>query len=234
MNIKLLFALALVNIITVWATAYITQKATNTANIESSLELERQKKLGENAAIKKDIEEITKKIETVRYEISELSSRKQDKFIQLRTAIADYSTDLIILVEWKLQSVPIGEELWLPKVIKDSYTDFMSQWTKTYCSYMRIFLYSEKNDQAFVEEIHTIYQAIVAQYTITVIYYDILVCNSPFIQMRNSESDEYAKRIRTGLKEYISNRNLMQKESNNALNKIQNLLRQKLEENYNV
>lgn len=227
-----LFILALVNILAVWIIQYFFQKATNSANLEDIKELTRQSKLGENAASKEDIAEITQKIETVRNELAEFSSRKQDKFIQFRTAIVDYSNDLTNIVDWKFKTIPIGEDVFIPNAIKSDFIDFSSHWAKTSCSYQRIILYADKNDRKFVMEIYSTFQSILAQYKITIQYYDILLRYSSLVQLGGSEKENAIQEIISGQKKYYSKINEIENETFNAFSSIQQLLQKKLEEKY--
>ena len=66
-----------------WLYAYVKRDANNTSDSEYAEEISKLKKLGENAATKEDIKEITEKIETVKAEVS-LEKQREHEFVKER------------------------------------------------------------------------------------------------------------------------------------------------------
>ncbi len=152
MTITEMGVLVIINIVSIFVSSYISEKA-------------------KNKAIKKDIGEITSKIKSVESAIQEISSKKQDKFFQFRTAITDFANDLTILVEWKYKTIPIGNDLIDPSVIKEGFLGFISHWATVNSSYRRVILFSNV-DNDFATKIWEQFQIILNQYKITIELYD--------------------------------------------------------------
>lgn len=66
-----------------YLTSYSNKKGANTADVEDNKILSELTELGKNAATKKDIEEITEKIETVKAEVS-LEKQREHEFVKER------------------------------------------------------------------------------------------------------------------------------------------------------
>jgi len=234
MNIEDLLLLALLNILTIFITAYITQKGKNKAIKESANEIAKLTKLGENEAIKKDIEEISDKIKSVETAIIESSAKKQDKFFQLRSAITDFSNDLTILVEWKYRIIPIGNDFFSPVEIRAKFKDFISHWAAVNCSFRKIMLFSN-NDNEFIKRIHEQYIFIVKQFEITVEYYDVLLINSIIIGDNGIPNKEAIQKMINAQSRYVERRSGKEKveeESLVAYNKLTEILNTRLMEKY--
>lgn len=234
MDIGNLLVLAAINIISIFITAYYTQKGINKANKESAMEMAKLSKLGENEAIKKDIEEISDKIKSVETAIIETSNKKQDKFFQLRNAITDFSNDLTILIEWKNRLIPIGNDLFSPVEIKTKFKDYISHWAAVNCSLRKIMLFSN-DDKEFIVRIHEQFLYIIKQFQITVEYYDVLLINSIIIDdngIPNKEAIQNMIKAQNLFIERRSGNENVEKNSLAAYNKLIEILNSRLMEKY--
>ncbi len=79
--------IAIINVIAIFLSAYLAKKGKNTADIEDGKKLTEQSELGRNLATKKDIEEITQKIETVKNELSYSSLRRHEYLMEKKQHI---------------------------------------------------------------------------------------------------------------------------------------------------
>jgi hypothetical protein len=223
------------NILSIFITAYLSQKGKNKAILEVAKKIARQTKLGENEAVKMDIEEISNKIKSVETAIIELSSKKQDKFFQLRSAITDFASDLTILVEWKFRIIPIGNDLFSPVEIRAKFEGFISHWAAVNSSFRKIMLFSN-DDNEFLKQIHEQFLIIIKQFKITVEYYDVLLINSVIIGENNSPTLDAVKKMNDAQDIYRDLRDgseNVQKGAFNAYNVILQILNTRLMEKYN-
>jgi hypothetical protein len=235
MDVIELLIIIFVNVITVFFTAYFSQKGKDKAIVKSVKRIAEQTKLGENMAIKKDIEEISSKIKSVETAILEASSKKQDKFFQLRNAITDFANDLTVLVECKFKIIPIGNDFFTPVETRAKFKDFISQWATVSCSYRRIILFSNI-DYEFINQIHEKFLCIVKQYEITVEYFDAILINSIIVGDDKTPTLNAVKKMNDAQEKYIVRRDgseKVQNEAFHAYNVILQILNTRLMEKYN-
>jgi len=236
MTLTDLFVLTIINTLAIFSSSYLTQKGKNKAILETAKKIAELTKLGENEAIKKDIGEITTKIKSVESAISEISSRRQDKFFQFRTAITDFANDLTVLVEWKFKTIPIGNDLIDNSAIKEGFLGFISHWATVNSSFRRVVLFSNV-DNDFVKKIWEQFQPIVKQYKITIEYYDVLLRYIAIQDDQNGALIEARQKIIAALKQYLSQRDGEEKIENKshiAYHALLQVLHAKLMEKYDT
>ena len=234
MTITGLLIIAILNVFTIFLASYFTQKGKNEAIIDAAKEIAELTKLGENEAIKKDIGDITTKIKSIETLITEISSKKQDKFFQLRSAITDFASDLTILVEWKYRIIPIGNDFLSPVEIRAKFKDFISHWAAVNCSFRKIMLFS-KEDNEFLKRIHEQFLIITNQFEITVEFYDVLLINSIIIGDSGIPTKEAVQKMIDAQIKYCERRDGLENVEKGALkayNKLLEILNSRLMEKY--
>lgn len=207
--------IGIINLFSIIIVSYLSQRAINKANKADVKDIAEQTKQGENEAIKKDIEEISSKIKSVETAIIEISSKKQDKFFQLRNAIIDFSNDLTILVECKFRIIPIGNDLLSPVEIREKFKDFISQWASVNSSLRRIMLFSNDDNQ-FIKKINEQFLFIAKQFEITVEYYDVLLSNLIIVEENTMPTSKAVKNMTNALQKYIDRRDGSEKVQNKS------------------
>ena len=234
MTITDLLIVSILNVLAIFIASYFTQKGKNEALIDAAKKISKLTKLGENEAIKKDIGDITNKIKSVETLITEISSKKQDKFFQFRTAITDFANDLTVLVEWKYKTIPIGNDLIDPVAVKEGFLGFISHWATVNSSYRRVILFSNV-DYDFATKIWEQFQIIMKQYKITIEFYDVLLRYMAVQDDNNGALLAARKEINNAQEKYFSlrdgNENIETK-SLEAYNTLLQILHAKLMEKY--
>lgn len=234
MTITDLLIVSILNVLAIFIASYFTQKGKNEAIIDAAKEISKLTKLGENEAIKKDIGDITNKIKSVETLITEISSKKQDKFFQFRTAITDFANDLTVLVEWKYKTIPIGNDLIDPVAVKEGFLGFISHWATLNSSYRRVILFSNV-DYDFATKIWEQVQILTKQYKITIELYDVLLRYMAIQDDNNGALLAAKKEILEAQKKYLLHRDgieNVEKKSLEAYSTLLQILQTKLMEKY--
>jgi len=234
MTIMYLLIILILNVITIFFASYFTQKGKNEAIIDTAKEIAELTKLGENEAIKKDISDITTKIKSVETLITEISSKKQDKFFQFRTAITDFANDLTVLVEWKYKTIPIGNDIIDPVAVKEGFLGFISHWSTVNSSYRRVILFSNV-DYDFDTKIWEQFQIIMKQYKITIEFYDVLLRHIAVQDDKSGALLAARKEISKAQEKFFSLRDgseNIEVKSQEAYNTLLKILQAKLMEKY--
>lgn len=228
--------LTIINTLAILISSYLSQKGKNEAIIESAKKIAELTKLGENDAIKKDIGEITTKLKSVETAISEISSKRQDKFFQFRNAITDFANDLTVLVEWKYKTIPIGKDLIDPIAVKEGFLGFMSHWATVNSSYRRVILFSNV-DKDFVTKIWEQFLIIGEQYAITIEFYDVLLRYVSIQDDQNGALKAARQEIISAQNRYLTRRDGDEKIEDKSLaayNTLLQVLNAKLMEKYDT
>jgi hypothetical protein len=228
--------LAIINTLAIFFSSYFSKKGGNKANLEDAKGIAERTKSGENEAIKKDISDITAKIKSVETAILEISSKKQDKFFQLRTAITDFANDLTVLVEWKFKTIPLGKDFIDPSAIKEGFLGFISHWATVNSSYRRVILFSNI-DNDFITKIWKQFQIITNQYKITIEFYNVLLSYIAIQDDQNGALLAARQKIIAAQKEYVCLRDgneKIEKKSFDAYIILLQVLNAKLMEKYDA
>lgn len=228
-----IWILIVINIVSIFLASFLSQIGKNIAIKKTAKEIAKETKLGENEALKKDIEDISGKIKSVETTIQEFSSKKQDLFFQYKNAIVDYANDLTSLIEWKFKAIPLGQDLISPIEIRNKFKDFIEGWNAVCCSYRRIILFSS-DDSDFIELIYKQFLFVIEQYKITISYYDVLLGNSIIVGDNKSPTPTALHNMTEALKEYTSQRDSgIEKDSIKAYSSIMKSLHEHLVMKYN-
>lgn len=196
---------------------------------------------GKNIATKEDIAEITSKIEIVRNNISAISSKEQDWFIESKQALINFFDNYILWTEHSIKRIDIViNHYHHPDKIRKTIEDLSFQHSQVIRCLWRLMLY--ERDEMFLNEIRKTYISALKLHQLT----DVFLTDIENIAMR---MDKYVESANNGstvkgevsklatsrnnvIDAFIIKRTEIEKENNKSTNQLLDLIRKKLIEKY--
>lgn len=196
---------------------------------------------GKNIATKEDIGEITAKIEMVKNNISAISSKEQDWFIESKLALINFFDNYILWTEHSIKRIDIViNHSYQPDKIRKTIEDLSFQHSQVIKYLWRLMLYEK--DEKFLSEIKIVYFSSHKLHNLT----DEFLIEIESIAMKLDKCVELASKgsslqgeisklatVRNkAIDTFIEKRKEIEKECSRSTNILLGLIRKKLSEKY--
>lgn len=184
------------------------------------------KEKGKNIATKEDVEEITQKVENIKFEISNLHSQKNEFLEKRKLALLEFFELFIEFSETYLRNISfVDTYIDQPEKIRERMDKIINKKSEVEKAIWKLSIY-EMEDQKFIEQIKTIYNKQIEHYHLTIDFLQKIENNSLFInrmQVTKELADE-RKKIKDN---YIKERDTLEETTLKLPNLLTNIIRTK-------
>lgn len=194
------------------------------------------KKRGENLATQKDIKKITRDIENVKQEIEDISFKKQDKFIQFKDSLLDFNKEYVLYIEYYIKNIfPVNSLSPDANAIRNNFGELIQQYSKVYHLFLKISIFSEDEDDEWVRRLYIEMMRSKPLYNITFHLLEqstIIADNIARFERNKIDCSMLHKDLNEIIDKFIEERNGVQGEAIDSVNKIAALIKDKLNLKY--
>lgn len=193
---------------------------------------------GKNLATKKDISEITKRVEDVKSEINEISLKKQDRFLEFKKSVLEYNYELVKWGELSIKDIALANsDPWDSNGLKIKLYNLQNQSTIVQIAFWKLFIYSNQKDEEWLNKINIELTNILPLNRLATSFLEEMCFLSTKLNLVKSNSDttsEIYKECTSKIESFILERNKLEISTLNAIRNTAKLIRDRLQIMYEL
>lgn len=217
---------------------YFKQKGKNIAIKDDARDISYEEEKGKQLATQEELEKVTKLAENIKSEIDNISYKKQDKFIQFKEAVIDFNLNTYILVEYNIKDISIVHTISPDSgKIRNKLSELYLKFGEASHLLGKISIYSEREDEEWVSKMYQAFNKITPLYKLTAEMFDTCALEADNIskfKSDNVDSIHIYKDFNKTIKEFILERDKIEKDAYRAICEIGHLTKVILNAKYNA